>query len=123
METKIFISLALLAWGLQIYFGWRQIQQFNHFFSDFCHQHSDKKITLGRSKGRFKPKVLVVFAIDNENSIQDHFVLQGFSIFAKPQKLPQLAPRHLKTLIASLDDLFPKENRLKEAIKEALTQK
>ncbi len=45
---------------------------------------------MGRSSGRFKPRVVVAIALDDQQRIVDTLFMKGLTVFARPQKFPQL---------------------------------
>ena len=49
--TQALIAFALLAWLLQIAFGWWQLQRFNRAFDGLCRLGA---VGVGRSGGRFR---------------------------------------------------------------------
>lgn len=103
--TQTFIYLGIFAWIIQITLGWWQVSAFNRYFANFCHLYPKARITLGRSKGRFKPKVIVVLAISNDQVI-DNFILKGISIFSRPETIPELNQQTLYSLQNNV--IFPK---------------
>ncbi len=60
------ITLAALAWICQMAFGGWQIHQFNRAFDALCQKG---RVGVGRSGGRFKPRVVVAVALDENNHV------------------------------------------------------
>ena len=55
------ITFAALSWFCQMAFGGWQIHQFNRAFDALCQKG---RVGVGRSGGRFKPRVVVAVALD-----------------------------------------------------------
>lgn len=81
------ITVAVIAWCAQLALGGWQISRFNRAFDTLCQQG---RVGVGRSSGRFKPRVVVVIALDDQQRIVDTLFMKGLTVFARPQKFPQL---------------------------------
>lgn len=81
------ITVAVIAWCAQLALGGWQISRFNRAFDTLCQQG---RVGVGRSSGRFKPRVVVAIALDDQQRIVDTLFMKGLTIFARPQKFPQL---------------------------------
>ena len=53
------ITVAVIAWCAQLALGGWQISRFNRAFDTLCQQG---RVGVGRSSGRFKPRVVVAIA-------------------------------------------------------------
>lgn len=56
------ITVAVIAWCAQLALGGWQISRFNRAFDTLCQQG---RVGVGRSSGRFKPRVVVAIALDD----------------------------------------------------------
>lgn len=81
------ITVAVIAWCAQLALGGWQISRFNRAFDTLCQQG---RVGVGRSSRRFKPRVVVVIALDDQQRIVDTLFMKGLTVFARPQKFPQL---------------------------------
>lgn len=81
------ITVAVIARCAQLALGGWQISRFNRAFDTLCQQG---RVGVGRSSGRFKPRVVVVIATDDQQRIVDTLFMKGLTVFARPQKFPQL---------------------------------
>lgn len=98
-QTTQMIVIAIAAWGLQIVFGFFQVRAFNRHLQEVA-KHGTLKI--GRTQSRWKARTVVLFALDEDNRINDARVMRGLSVFARPKKLQQLigqtAPLNTSTI-------------------------
>ena len=76
---------------------------------------------VGRSNGRFTPKVLIILALDSEQRVRDSILMQGLTIFAAPQKLTQLHGMKFSDIDPAA--VFPQRPRYQQALASALTRK
>lgn len=81
------ITVAVIAWCAQLALGGWQISRFNRAFDTLCQQG---RVGVGRSSRRFKPRVVVAIALDDQQRIVDTLFMKGLTVFARPQKFPQL---------------------------------
>ena len=79
-----FITVAALAWLCQMAFGGWQIYRFNREFDALCQKG---RVGGGRSGGRFKPRVVVAVALDENNKVCDSLIMRGMTVFARPVKI------------------------------------
>ncbi|CNH57531.1 DNA-binding transcriptional activator GutM [Yersinia aldovae] len=117
--TSALISIVIIAWVLQILLGWWQINRFNRAFDRLC-QHS-KSVGVGRSGGRFKPRVVMALAFDENMRVSDSMIMRGISVFARPRALPQLHGLHQRDLIP--DVIFPTDTACQTALSLAIKPK
>lgn len=82
------ITVAVIAWCAQLALGGWQISRFNRAFDTLCQQG---RVGVGRSSGRFKPRVVVAIALDDQQRIVDTLFMKGLTVFARPQKFPQFS--------------------------------
>lgn len=81
------ITVAVIARCAQLALGGWQISRFNRAFDTLCQQG---RVGVGRSSRRFKPRVVVAIALDDQQRIVDTLFMKGLTVFARPQKFPQL---------------------------------
>ena len=112
--TQALIAFALLAWLLQIAFGWWQLQRFNRAFDGLCRLGD---VGVGRSGGRFRPRVVLALAFDADRRVCGSLLLRGLGdlgdgarasefrllvwLGAQPQLLLQLLKGDLTLLLLS----------------------
>ena len=85
------ITVAVIAWCAQLALGGWQISRFNRAFDTLCQQG---RVGVGRSSGRFKPRVVVAIALDDQQRIVDTLFMKGLTVFARPQKIPAITGMH-----------------------------
>ena len=97
--------------------GW-QISRFNRAFDTLCQQG---RVGVGRSSGRFKPRVVVAIALDDQQRIVDTLFMKGLTVFARPQKIPAITGMHAGDL--QPDVIFPHDPLSQNALSLALKLK
>ena len=113
--TNMLIFLAVTAWGLQIALGWWQVKRFNQAFERLCQQGN---VGIGRTKGRFKAKVVVALAFDENRYVVDALMMKGLTVFAKPQPVTTLNGLHYDEI--NPQTVFPTDKNAQEALSEAI---
>lgn len=113
--TNSLILIAVTAWILQIILGWWQISRFNRFFTQLCQQGN---VGIGRSKGRFTPKVVIAIAFNEEKRVVNSFIMKGLSVFSAPKPITSLQGLLHNEIIP--EQIFPKDNTAQDALKEAI---
>ena len=53
--------------------------------------------------GRFKPRVVVAIALDDQQRIVDTLFMKGLTVFARPQKIPAITGMHVGDYTARCD--------------------
>ncbi len=92
----------MLADQLQFFLSlWRQLK-LRIAFDTLCQQG---RVVVGRSSGRFKPRVVVAIALDDQQRIVDTLFMKGLTVFARPQKIPAITGMHAGDL--QPDVIFP----------------
>lgn len=112
-----FIAIAIIAWILQILLGWRQITCFNKAFTALCKLG---KVGVGRTQGRFKPKVIVAVAVNEHNLVVGAIIMRGISVFSRPKTINQLQGLCLTQIDPTV--IFPKDKSSREALSAAINQ-
>ncbi|MFU2077832.1 MULTISPECIES: transcriptional regulator GutM [Avibacterium] len=113
--TSSLIIVAVVAWLLQILLGWWQISQFNQAFEKLCKLGN---VGIGRTQGRFKPKVVIAIAFDHNQRVVDSIMLKGLTVFSRPKSIT-----HLTGLLHSEiepEAIFPKDKSSQQALREAI---
>lgn len=112
------ITVAVIAWCAQLALGGWQISRFNRAFDQLCQQG---RVGVGRSGGRFKPRVVVAVALDEDQRVTDTLFMKGITVFASPQKIPSVQGKHLQEL--QPDVIFPHDPLCQNALSLALKLK
>ena len=117
--TTALLTLAIVAWLAHIALGYWQISRFNRAYTALARDST--WLGVGRSSGRFTPKILIILALDDEQRERDSLLMQGLTIFAAPQKLAQL--HGIKYSDIDPAAVFPQQPRHRQALASALTRK
>lgn len=113
-----FITVAAIAWFCQLIFGGWQLRQFNRAFDSLCQKG---RVGVGRSGGRFKPRVVVAIALDEGNKVCDSLIMRGITVFARPVKIQAINGISLQELRP--DVIFPHDSLCQNALSLALNLK
>ena len=112
------ITVAVIAWCAQLALGGWQISRFNKAFDQLCLQGH---VGVGRSGGRFKPRVVVAVALDDDRRVTDTLFMKGLTVFARPGKIAAIQGKHLNEL--QPDVIFPHDPLSQNALSLALSLK
>ncbi|POT56397.1 transcriptional regulator GutM [Citrobacter amalonaticus] len=112
------ITVAVIAWCAQLALGGWQISRFNRAFDKLCQQG---RVGVGRSGGRFKPRVVVAVALDEKQRVTDTLFMKGLTVFARPMKITSMLGKHLDEL--EPDVIFPHDPLARNALSLALKLK
>ena len=112
------IALAVIAWLSQLILGGWQIRNFNRAFDQLCKQGH---VGIGRSSGRFKPRVVIALAFDEQQNVRDSLMMKGITIFARPLPLSQIHGMNRKEL--QPDVIFPHDRNCQNALSLAIKVK
>ena len=112
------ITVAVIAWCAQLALGGWQIHRFNRAFDKLCQQG---RVGVGRSGGRFKPRVVVAIALDERLHVVDSLFMKGVTVFARPGKIDGLKGKHRDEL--QPDVIFPHDSLSQNALSLALKLK
>lgn len=112
------ITVAAIAWLGQMVLGGWQIRQFNRAFEQLCQQG---RVGIGRSGGRFKPRVVVAVAFDSEDRVADSLVMKGITVCARPLKIAAIHGKDRQELAP--DVIFPQDPLCQNALLLALEMK
>ncbi|MFZ4213587.1 transcriptional regulator GutM [Pantoea endophytica] len=112
------ICVAALAWGTQITLGWLQINRFNRALMSLS---NSGRVRIGRSAGRFKPRVVLGLAVNDDGRIAGNFVMKGFTVFSSPYNEEKLNGCMLSEIHP--ESLFPSNKLLQEALALAISNK
>lgn len=116
--TQALITFAVLAWLLQIALGWWQIQRFNRAFDGLCRLGA---VGVGRSGGRFQPRVVLALAFDSERRVCGSMLMRGLTIFAQPKPIARLHGLYQRDLRP--DVIFPEDPACQTALSLAIAPK
>ena len=109
------ILVAIAAWLLQIILGWWQVSRFNQVFELLCKQGN---VGVGRTKGRFKPKVVIAVAFDQHQCVTDSLLMKGYTVFSKPRPIDKLKGLKLEEIVPQA--IFTDNTAYQEALAEAI---
>ena len=112
------ITVAVIAWCAQLALGGWQISRFNRAFDTLCQQG---RVGVGRSSGRFKPRVVVAIALDDQQRIVDTLFMKGLTVCSRSQIIPVMSGMHAVDLEA--DVIFPHDPLSQNALSLALKLK
>jgi len=112
------ITVAIIAWLSQLALGGWQIWLFNRAFDKLCQQG---RVGVGRSGGRFKPRVVIALALDKHDKVCDSLMMRGLTVFARPDKITALEGKYLQEL--KPDVIFPQDPLCQNALSLALKLK
>lgn len=112
------IIVAALAWFMQLVLGGWQISRFNRAFDSLCQQG---RVGVGRSGGRFKPRVVVAIALDEKQRITGALHMKGLTVFARPVKIAGVMGKSINEL--QPDVIFPHDSLSQNALSLALKLK
>lgn len=112
------ITVAVIAWCAQLALGGWQIARFNRAFDKLSQQG---RVGVGRSGGRFKPRVVVVVELDEQQRVTDALLMKGLTVFARPVKIAAMQGKHLHELRP--DVIFPHDSLAQNALSLALKLK
>ncbi|XKM12946.1 transcriptional regulator GutM [Orbaceae bacterium ac157xtp] len=117
--TTALISIAVIAWILQIVLSGLQIKRFN---DAFARMQKGKYLGVGRNKTkRFQPRVLIALSFDEDYKVIDTVLMKGLTVFALPKQILDLHGKHLDEIIPQ--DIFPNQVACQSALQSALTVK
>lgn len=117
-SVNMFICVAGFAWLGQIALGWWQMTRFNEALAQLPAQG---RIGIGRSAGRFKPRVVVAICVDSNNIIRGNFVMKGITVFSQPAPDDTLNGRSIENLVPA--HIYPNNTALCTALTLAMTNK
>ncbi|MEZ2585742.1 transcriptional regulator GutM [Kluyvera intermedia] len=112
------ITVAAIAWCTQLVLGGWQIYRFNRAFDKLCQQG---RVGVGRSSGRFKPRVVIAIVLNEQQCVVDTLFMKGLTVFAKPMKIDAIKGKYIDEL--QPDVIFPHDPLSKNALSLALKLK
>ncbi|MGL5600479.1 MAG: transcriptional regulator GutM [Silvania sp.] len=112
------ITVAAIAWICQLALGGWQIHRFNRAFDALCQRG---RVGVGRSGGRFKPRVVIAIALDDDDRVCDALMMRGLTVFARPVKIAALNGLPLRELEPGV--IFPHDPLCQNALSLALKLK
>lgn len=116
--TWSMIYVAILAWGLQIVFGYFQVRSFNKVLKELSQKGN---VRIGRTKSRWKPRTVVIIVASDDDKIVDFAYMKGMSIFSRPKKMSSLVGQHLPLSNSALSQLsLPFQEAISVANRENL---
>ncbi|ATA25675.1 transcriptional regulator GutM [Brenneria goodwinii] len=117
--ASLLIAFAVSAWLLQIALGWWQLRRFNQAYDNLYRR--GHKVGIGRSAGRFKARVVIALAFDEQDRVRDGFIMRGLTVFARPRQIKELIGLKREQLVPSV--IFPIEPTCQTALSLAIEAK
>lgn len=111
------ITMAAIAWSSQILLGGWQLYRFNRALDRLCR---DGRVGVGRAGGRFRPRVVIAVALNEENRICGTLILRGLTVLAAPAVVPALQGRLRQDLDPAV--IFPDDPCCQQALISALKE-
>lgn len=115
------ITLAVLAWLAQILLSGWQIHRFNQAFARLYQlppPQQVKQLGIGRAGGRFRPRIIIAIAFDEQQRVAGSLLMKGVSVFARPCEISGIQGLHVTELQAEL--IFPDNQNCQNALSLAL---
>lgn len=109
------LCLAAVAWSGQTALGWLQIQRFNRELATLSRRGH---VRIGRSAGRFTPRVVLALSLDQDNKITGNFIMKGLTVFSRPVTEMKLHGLRLEEIKPEI--LFPKNKSIQQALTLAM---
>ena len=100
--------LIVLAYGLQMLLGFRQIKQFNQVYTRLRRQG---RVAIGRRSGKIRSGTIVLFALDASAHVLDAQKMQGTTILASFKPMPDYIGQDIHYL-DRYNPLVRRENKL-----------
>ena len=90
--TSMALAIAGLAvaWSLQAYGTWRQIQHYSAAMGEASRTWSDGFVGTGKSRSRFGAGTLLLLVVDPERVVRRLLVMRGVTVFARFRRLPDV---------------------------------
>lgn len=117
--TACLISIAIMAWLVQIVLGWWQVRRFNRAFDALFRRGA--AVGVGRASGRFRARTIVELAFDEDERVCDGFIMRGLTVFARPEPLTDLLGLRREQLRPAA--IFPEDRACQSALSLALKPK
>ncbi|MEN4582727.1 transcriptional regulator GutM [Pantoea agglomerans] len=112
------ICAAAIAWTAQIGLGLLQINRFNQALAVLS---NDGHVRIGRSAGRFKPRVILAMSVSDDGRVTGNFVMMGLTVFARPYTETALCNKVLSEIQPEV--IFSANKSLCEALSLAISNK
>ena len=117
MRPITFLLLSLIfVWLLQLSFSYLQMRQFNRRV--FTLRSKGAKTAVGLAGNMYKGRTYAIVVVDNARRVVAAERLSGWTVFARPQPLPQLVGCSLEQL-QSAEPRFGISKKLWQAIQHA----
>lgn len=107
MNIFVLGAIAIMAYGLQIFLGMKQIKNFN---TVYIRMKRKGKVAIGRRPGKIASGTILLLGVDAEGIVQEAEMMQGISILARFKARPQFVGVDIHRL--SEADFLVKENKL-----------
>lgn len=112
----LFGAIVILAYGIQILLGMRQLKHFNQVYMRL---RKKGRVAIGRRAGKIKSGTIVLFALDQQGRVLEACKMQGVTVLAHFKDMPDYVGQDIHYL-DSYNPLVRKENKLLQiAIEDA----
>ncbi|WP_413730065.1 transcriptional regulator GutM [Sodalis sp. RH22] len=117
-SVNMLICLAGLAWAGQIVLGWLQMRKFNEALAQLP---AENRVGIGRSGGRFMPRLVLVLSVDSNNIVTQSFIMKGITVFSRPVAEDKLQGMRLEHI--NPEQLYPQSKAMRAALGLAISNK
>lgn len=115
-KIVIFGIIVILAYGVQIILGMKQLKHFNKVYAEL---RKKGRVAIGRRSGKIKSGTIVMFAIDKEGLVLDARKMQGVTVAAHFKQMPNFIGQDIH-YFDTYNPLVRNENKLVQiAIEDA----
>lgn len=118
---KIALLLLGVVWLLQCFGTWLQMRHFRSVMSAITDKWSDGHLGAGNARSRLGKGVIAIVVVDSAAVIRKVLVMEGRSVLAKFQPLPEHEGKDLAQLKAELEQVEAQKGR-GHALKKAIEQ-
>lgn len=117
MDNIIVLGIVVVvAYFIQILLGMRQLKNFNQVYSELRKQG---RVAVGKRAGKIKSGTIVLFALDKKDKVISAKRMQGVTVLAKFQDMPQFIGEDIH-YFDRYNPLVRRENKLlQKAIEDA----
>lgn len=79
-----------VAWSLQAYGTWRQIQHYSAAMGEATRSWNDGFVGTGKARSRWGAGTVLLLVVDPDRAVRRLLVMRGVTVFARFQRLPEV---------------------------------